>query len=84
MLPAIWTDLRSMGCRLDSPKPPNRFPQTRRRGLSICKKLEVIGITILLARIHVDQHGHGPIPTCQQGSGPDQQESREKPGPLTL
>jgi hypothetical protein len=91
-LPAICTDLKKYGLQAGQSKTlvlkSHAFRIVFRKhaaaASAFAKKLEVIGITILLARIHVDQHGHGPIPTCQQGSGPDQQESREKPGPLTL
>jgi hypothetical protein len=43
----------------------------------------VIDVANLLARIHVDQHGHRWIRSCGQGSGPDQQEDGGTPGPLT-
>jgi len=53
------------------------------RGVGAGKDLEVIAISDLLARIHVNENSHGWIQYCRQGSGPDQHEDPNKPGPLT-
>ena len=53
------------------------------RGIGIRKDLEVIGVSDLLARIHVDQHGHRWIHPADREAAPTYTKMQEKPGPLT-
>jgi hypothetical protein len=43
---------------------PGRFPKPRFRCVEVCKHLDVVDVADLLARIHVNEHGHLTILWC--------------------